>query len=245
LIGLSDRVFGWDTDYEVLGRVGREAVISHPGTYARGVARSLWQELHHPLFRPLGPSADGSDDEAGGEGETIVVDGRRLPKPSEGQPIPAAHQSGFVSRPDVSAREVWTSPTEHHVAFDDPRDVPRYRRLERRLDELLGRFPSRPTSPWLHERLNEAARLYPRSWLWLLVGIAALLVRRPAAWRVPVVLAGSGLVLLLATVLGVYAVPEYAVPVAPAFVLLAWTGLLAPKSAPKASRTKAGATGSR
>jgi hypothetical protein len=246
LIGLSDRVFGWDSDYELLGRVGREAVLSHPGTYVRGVARSLWQELHHPLLLPLGESADSGDGAApGGEGETIVVDGRRLPKPSEGQPIPAAHQSGFVSRPDGSAREVWTSPTEHHVAFADPRDAPRYETLERRLDELLGRLPSRPASGWLHERLNEAARVYPRSWLWLLVGIFALLVRRPAAWRLPVVVAGSGLVVLLVTVLGVYAVPEYAVPVAPAFVLLACTGLFGPKSPPNASRTKAGATGSR
>jgi Dolichyl-phosphate-mannose-protein mannosyltransferase len=245
LIGLSDRVFGWDSDYEVLGRVGREAVRAHPVRYARGVGRSLWQELHHPLLLPRGGSGAIAGGGGSSESETIVVEGRRLPKPSEGQPIPAAHQSGFVSRPDVSAREVWTSPTEHHLEFDDPRDAPRYEKLERRLDELLGRLPSRSASGWLHERLNEAARVYPRSWMWLLVGFAALVVRRPAAWRVPVVLAGSGLVLLLATVLGVYAVPEYAVPVAPAFILLAFTGLLAPRSAPVASRTNAGATGRR
>ena len=31
LIGLSDRTWGWDDDYAHLGRVGREAVVAHPG----------------------------------------------------------------------------------------------------------------------------------------------------------------------------------------------------------------------
>jgi hypothetical protein len=35
----------------------------------------------------------------------------------------------------------------------------------------------------------------------------------------------SSLLLLLATVLGVYAIPEYEVPVAPSFILLAAVGL--------------------
>jgi hypothetical protein len=246
LIGLSDRVFGWDTDYELLGRVGREAVREHPATYARGVARSFWEELHQPLYVPLRES-DGAG--AGGAtstgGPTVVVDGRRLPKPSEGQPIPAAHQSGFVSTPDGSAREVWTSPTAHHVAFADPSDVPRYERLERRLDELSGALPGRAGNAWVHMRLNQASKAYPRSWMWLLVGLVALLWRRPRGWRAPVVIAGSALVMLFVTVLGVYAVPEYAAPVAPAFVVLAFTGLFGPRSAPKASSTNAGATGSR
>ena len=39
-------------------------------------------------------------------------------------------------------------------------------------------------------------------------------------------LAGAALLICVVTMLGVYAVPEYVVPVAPAFVLLATAGLL-------------------
>jgi hypothetical protein len=61
--------------------------------------------------------------------------------------------------------------------------------------------------------------------MWLLVGIAAALWRRPRGIAVPAVLAASGLLVLLSTSLAVYAVAEYSVPVVPAFVLLATTGL--------------------
>jgi hypothetical protein len=43
---------------------------------------------------------------------------------------------------------------------------------------------------------------------------------------VPVVLAGVAVLILLSTSLAVYAVAEYAVPVVPAFVLLATVGVL-------------------
>jgi hypothetical protein len=68
--------------------------------------------------------------------------------------------------------------------------------------------------------------------MWLLVALIAFAVRRPRAWQVPVILSASAIVLLFATVLGVYAIPEYEVPVAPSFVLLAAAALFAPRSAP-------------
>ena len=59
----------------------------------------------------------------------------------------------------------------------------------------------------------------------LLLGLGALIFRRPAGWRAPVVLAVAALVVILATILGVYAVPEYSVPVVPSFILFAAVGL--------------------
>ncbi len=58
LTGLSDRVWGWDDDYRHLSRVGREAVLAHPGAYARGVARDLKNLLLWPLYVPVdGPGS--------------------------------------------------------------------------------------------------------------------------------------------------------------------------------------------
>ena len=56
---LSDRTWGWDDDYRRLGRVAREAILAHPGAYARGVGRDLWRLLLWPLYAPV-PDADAS-----------------------------------------------------------------------------------------------------------------------------------------------------------------------------------------
>jgi 4-amino-4-deoxy-L-arabinose transferase-like glycosyltransferase len=227
LISLSDRVFGWDTDYEVLGRAAREAVRRHPAKYARGVASSMWDELNQPLYvSPRAPTAAPSTPtRPASAAQTAAAKGAPLPTPTEGEPIPAAHQGAYTSTPDNHIREVWTSPTAHEIVFADPRDQRRYDRLNERLRELGGRFPTRGESSWLGLQLNHASKAFPRSWLWLLVAIGAFVWRRPQGWRVPTILVASSLLLLLATVLGVYAIPEYEVPVAPSFILLAAAGL--------------------
>jgi hypothetical protein len=223
LISLSDRVFGWNSNYDVLGRAAREAVRRHFGTYARGVARSMWNELNQPLFVSPRTPASASAPRAA----QLIA----LPIPTEGEPIPAARQGAYTSTPDGHIREVWTSATDHQIVFDDPRDQRRYDHLNERLRELGDRFPTRGESSWLGLQLNHASKAYPRSWMWLLLALIAFAVRRPRAWQVPGILSASAVVLLFATVLGVYAIPEYEVPVAPSFVLLAAAALFAPRSA--------------
>jgi hypothetical protein len=228
LISLSDRVFGWDSDYEVLGRAAREAVRRHPSKYARGVARSMWDEMNQPLYvSPRTPTGAASTPARNGStAQAVTAKAAPLPTPTEGEPIPAAHQGAYTSTPDNHIREVWTSPTAHEIVFDDPRDQRRYDQLNERLRELGGRFPTRGESSWLGLQLNHASKAFPRSWFWLLVGIVAFIWRRPQSWRVPTILVISSFLLLLASVLGVYAIPEYEVPVAPSFILLAAVGLL-------------------
>jgi hypothetical protein len=231
LVGLSDRVFGWNSNYSVLGKAAREAVRQHLWTYTRGVSTSFWQELSQPLFVPSRPRRPKPGAPPGqGPGvtpATVVVDGRRLPKPSEGEPIPAAHQGDYVSTPDGHIREVWRSAIDHGIVFPTLREQRRYERTEHRAGELGGRFPTRADSAWLRLQLNHASKAYPPGWLWLLLGALGFAIRRPAGWREPVLLTISGLVVILVTVLGVYAVPEYSVPVVPSFILLtavAWLG---------------------
>jgi hypothetical protein len=149
-----------------------------------------------------------------------------LPVPSEGEPIPSAREAPYLSTPDGRIREVWTSASEHSIVFRDPSDQARAAALDRRVDELLGGLPDRDARPELVGRLNSASRWYPRPVVWLVVGLFAVILRRPRGIAVPLVLAGSALLLLMATALAVYAVAEYSVPVAPAFVLLATAGVL-------------------
>ena len=215
---LSDRTWGWDDDYRRLGRVAREAILAHPGAYARGVGRDLWRLLLWPLYAPV-PEAEAS---APGQRSEQATG----PSTDDGEPIPSSREAPYISTPDGRIREVWTSPTEHGLVFRDPADAGRADALDREVDELLGGLPTRAGRSTLVDLVNDLSRLYPRPFMWLLVGLVAALWRRPRGIAVPLVLAGAAVLVLLSTSLAVYAVAEYAVPVVPAFVLLATVGVL-------------------
>jgi hypothetical protein len=234
LVGLSDHVFGWDSNYSVLGRAAREAVYRHPWKYARGVAGSFWHELRDPAFvvgqaQLAPPPSPGGPPGPGVTPDTVVINGRKLPRPSEGEPIPAARQGDYESTPDGHIREIWRSPIDHGTVFSNPRDQRLYEQLGVRMTQLVNRLPSRRQNDWLYTQQNRASKLYPPAWAWLLVGLISVGWRRPSGWRAPVFLAVAALLVIFVTVLGVYSVPEYATPVIPSFVLLTALGLAAPR----------------
>ncbi len=227
LISLSDRLWGWDSDYEHLGAAAWEGVRAHPGLYGRGVLGDFWEELSQPLF--AGRTAPETGEETPPPAAAAPSGTDTLPTPTEGEPIPSEHQSAQLSTPDNSIREVWTSPTEHHVVFDDPAKAARQAVNDRRLGELYGAFPDHWWSPWLGLQMDRSSKLYPPPWLLLLVGAAAVAWRRPERWWATLAPVLGSLAMLLATVMAVWAEPAYAVPVTPAFVLFAAVGLLGEK----------------
>jgi hypothetical protein len=226
LISLSDRVWGWDSDYEHLGAAAWEGVKAHPGIYARGVLGDFWEELSQPLFAGREAPAEAEEPPPTEPREGSGA----LPTPTEGEPIPSEHQSAQLSTPDQSIREVWTSATEHHVVFDDPAKAAQQAVNDRRLGELYEAFPDHWWSPWLGLQMDRASKLYPPPWLLLLVGTVAVAWRRPARWWATLTPVLGGLAMIFATVMAVWAEPAYAVPVTPAFVLFAAVALLGEKS---------------
>ena len=214
---LSDQVFGWDTDYGVLRSAGVEGVRAHPGTYARGVTRTVWDELAKAQFRVAAKrAADGS---GSSKPATVVIGGKRLPEPSEGEPIPAG-QVVWISRPDQSIRQVWTSPTEWHFEFDHPGDRPRFAQITGEVKHLFDALPNRTGNEQLALRLNQLSRWFPRPWMWILVGLVAVAVRRPRGWPLLVALSLAAFAVVLLNAVGLFADLHFVLPVAPAFVLL-------------------------
>lgn len=222
---LANRRWGWHSDQRILRDIAFEAIRAHPGQYARNVSRSTVALLVKPVFRSLTPPSGSSDaavadgEEDGGMGETIVVDGRVLPKPSEGEAIPGAREGGPTT-PDNSIRTVWTSPSERHLVFDQPADRVRYEQLAREIEELSSGLPDRAGSYDLALLLNRAARWHPPPLLWLVLGLIALALRRPAnalALGTPAI---AAVVVVVTVALGAPAIPHFAVPVTAAFALL-------------------------
>jgi hypothetical protein len=228
LIGLSDRAWGWHSDNAILRRVAFEAIQKHPGRYARGVARTVWSLLKSPVY---GPSSSADGNEAGvPPSKTIRVNGNRLPKPSEGQPIPAPHQSNLYSTPDNRIHVVWTSPVAHRAVFSTIRDQRRFRQIRAGVAGLLRDLPTHDGNDTLSLRLNQISHRYPWPVIWLGVGLLAVLIRRPRRAWAALSLAAGALLVIVVTALGEPDVPEYAAPVIPAFVFLAAVGLLGERS---------------
>src|SRR5439155_16369947 len=100
---------------------------------------------------------------------------RGPPAPSEGQPIPAG-QNVWISRPDNSIRDVWTSPTHHHFVFLKPRQRQRFEQIVRRRDVLFANLPHRHGNAELALRLNQLSRWYPRMIDWIVLGAIVLVV---------------------------------------------------------------------
>jgi hypothetical protein len=225
---LSDRTWGWDDDYHHLGRVAREAIRAHPGAYARGVTKDLWRLLLWPLYGPVDTPAPAPTPSATGSQPTAPA---FVTPQVDDEPIPSSREAPYISTPDGRIREVWTSPTEHSIVFRYPADAARSAALDREVNDLLESLPDRAGHPWLVARLNDLSRLYPRPFMWLVVGVVAALWRRPKGIAVPIALAGAALAVMVSTSLAVYAVAEYSVPVVPAFVLLATAAVFGRRSA--------------
>lgn len=216
---LSDQVFGWDSDYSVLRKAGIEAVRAEPGAYASGVLDTVWQQLSEPFFRS--PVTVRSTDE---------VDTSGLPAPTEGEPIPAG-QNVWISRPDNSIRDVWTSGTEHHFVFRDPGQRARFEEIVRERDELFRALPDRNGNASLAHRLNQLSRWFPRPIIWIVVGVVALLWRKPRGVTTLTAIGLAALLVIVLNALGLFADPRFALPVAPAFVLFGLGALVGKRTA--------------
>jgi hypothetical protein len=192
-----------------------EAIRSHPRAYASGVSQSMWDLLWRiRLWVPVASSGDRSDSGSGADtGGVVSVGGSKLPRPTEGEPIPAPHGG-----------QVWISPTEHHPILS-PAGLAASEALLREVGRLEQRVPVHDNSPGLAHRLNQASRWYPAPLVWLVLGLLGIAFRRPRRMLLALALPAAALLVLLLTSLGFFAVAEYVVPVVPAFILVAAAGL--------------------
>jgi hypothetical protein len=230
----SDRMFGDLTGVVPgtdLAEATREAIRRHPGKFASSIVRTLWEQLAlRPVYAPEAVAATDTQTspQAGAPGamEFIVVNGRRLPKPTEGQPIPASAIGPLLWTPGGPAQEVWTSPTDHSFVFTDARDQRRYDKLGREVERLSNRIPERAGEQSVIHRLNQASHRFPPLLVWLVIGVVAMAFRRPRNTLVALAPCLAGLVVIVATAVVAPSVAEYAAPVSPAFVLLAAVGVV-------------------
>ena len=229
LYTLSDETWGWNSAYATLRQAALEAIRKHPSAYASGALDTIWTQLSAPAYRAVAAAPARSS--GGGAPTSVVVKGRRLPAPTEGQSIPAG-QTAWISRPDHSIIDVWTGPTSHHFVFAAPSQQGEFDRIVARESRLRHSFPGRAGNRALGVRLNQASHRYPPAVLWLAVGVIALALRRPRGAAALIAIALAALVVVVFNGLGLLADRQFMLPVAPAFVLFAIGALFGERASP-------------
>jgi hypothetical protein len=228
LAGLVDRVDGLGSDYALLRDATREADV--PGdVVVRGVnlSRSA-QTFRGWLGRLAGFEFRTKPDQWPQPAPTIDVEGKPFPNPAALPPAPDAVPYGFLAcATDEIRRCLLDDPGS---VFRDPALARRYGEITRtvqRWDEGLG---AREPSAWLAARLDSSRRVLPPSWVWLVLCIAGLAVRRPRGSLLIALLLGLALALLAVHALGGRPDPLYALPVLPALPVAAICALAAPRA---------------
>ena len=214
LIALSDRVFGRDSNYDVIFDSAVEAIRKHPGTYARGVADVFWDFLmQRPIRDGVSPRAQTASEPPP---PTYDSDGVLLPNP-QAHVLVDAVPYGFV----WCASDYIDSCTLHDpgLVFRDVAQQQRYRDVVSQVRAWDAELPSRTGRAWVTGILNRITPRFPRPPLWLAVGLVALVWRRPRDWRTILVLWGAALAVLLIHAASQGLAPEFALPLYPVFIV--------------------------
>lgn len=227
LVGLSDRVWGWASDYRTLRDAGVEAVERHPRAYASGVLSTLRTEASLPYeWSAANPTGRG-DAAPSLRAPTVVVNGRPLPEPTEGEPIPASRLWWLASTPHGTLWTDWSSPVRPILRSRVPGGTARIAALDRRVRQLMADLPDRSGSASVASWLNRTSREYPRPPFWAALGLIGCAIGRRRRVAPAAVTAGIAAVLVIGTALGEPAVVEYRLPLDPVFVLFAVVGAAA------------------
>jgi hypothetical protein len=228
LIALSDRVLGRDENYDVLFDSALEAIRKHPGPYLRGVADTYWDFLMQaPLREDVVPREQTAPE---GPAPTYESDGATLPNP-QAHVLLEAVPYGFVwCASDYIDSCVVRDPA---LVWDDPAQQRRYREIVGQVRAWDAVLPAREGVSFVPEILNRVTPRFPRPPLWLIVGIVALVVRRPRGRQTILALwVSAGLVLLVHAVSQGVA-PEFALPVYPVFLVTALVALAGERTSPR------------
>jgi hypothetical protein len=230
LIALSDRFFGRDSNYDVMFDSALEAIREDPGTYVRGVADVFWEFLmQRPLREGVAPRAQTAPEPPP---PTFESGGVVLPNPQatvllEGVPY------GFVwCASDYIDSCTLEDPSR---VWSDPAVQDRYREVVSQVRAWDAELPSRTGQAWVTEILNRITPRFPRPPLWLAVGVAALVWRRPRGWRTIVALWAAAAAVLLIHAASQGVAPEFALPLYPLFIVTALGALAGDRAAARST----------
>jgi hypothetical protein len=221
LIALSDRYLGRGDNYEAIFGSAIEAIEAHPRTYVSGVADVFWEFLmQSPIREGIAPRAQ-------------TEPAPPPPTYTTGDGIVLPNSAATILLPGVPYGFVWCASDyidsctleDPSVVWNDGRTQQRYREVVSQVRGWDAELPSRTGQAWVTEILNRITPRFPRPPLWLLVGVVALVSRRPRGWQTILVLWAAAAAVLLIHAASQGVAPEFALPLYPVFIVTALAAL--------------------
>jgi len=203
LVALSDRTWGWDSDYKHLRPVALEALARYPGVYVKALVRDLLGAFLQHGYLP------DSIKRQGDPVPEVRLNARGLPIPSEGELIPHS----YFHYPS-------TNPWNRAVPEE------RLKQLQVELLALGLDIPRRNGSGRVATLLSYLTQAYPPMLTWLVVGLFAMAFRPHPARRTLLILLSLSLLVLVVTFSGVRVIYQYRIPFDPLFILAGVAGVL-------------------
>jgi hypothetical protein len=236
LVGLSDRVWGWKSNYRHLQEAAVEGIARHPLAYIKGVTITI---LHVMFWHQT---------QAASEMALVqsvlplgVPNGRGLPEPFEHGMLPFSRLWWLASSPDNRVEYDWPYFFAHgSLIIKNPLLQSRLETAIRRVNKLLTGVPSRNGSPRVALWLNKLINVYPPAGFLLLIGAVGIgFLQNRKAQRPPpspglqrsrenctlAFVTCLGCFVLLITYLGIFDIFEFRIAFTPLFVLLGTVGL--------------------
>ena len=224
VVGITDRLWGWDSDYAHMRAVGLEAVEAHPLRYLFGVGKTTFEELWKPLFVAL------PNDEVEATRDTSRTAPSRQRSRASGPfgwgadsrrpPRILLDDSGRAHPRDLDV------PVDHSLVFATQAMQRRYDEIGRDAAALMAEVPPYGGNEWLTLQFSRSSKLFPPPILWLVAGLVGLVVLRPKRLGLALVLAGAAVLVVGFQALAIYTIVEFAIPVAPALIVLGAAGLV-------------------
>jgi hypothetical protein len=211
LISFSDRQYGWESNYKILGEVSREAILNYPRVYTYGVSNTLLGVFEIPSdFRFRGVKLDIPDAFEIRYTHLQKIEKLGLPVPSEEGLIPGSFQPWLASN-----------------AKNEPVVLERQSNLDRKVSEVLEDYPNRLQSKFASNLAVQTKRLFRHLPIFLFILFAIvgnLLTRKPRDIAILYILILS-LLLLTVTYMGLEGVVQYRLAFDPLFIIAGMIGI--------------------
>jgi hypothetical protein len=239
LVWLARRTWGDDASAR-LRAVLMETVRAHPREVARGALETLLFYLRSGYVYPAPSTSEPEQDELGPR--YVAIGGQKLREPHAQELIPLPHiVYGWASDPSGGYVYDWRDPLNPELRFTDPVKQRRYAERQSRLARWDDELPPRDGSTWLADRMNGfVATFLPTALFWLVVGVVALALRRPAYSGFFVTLLLAGLSVDILHAISMPELEEYGLPSVPLIVVFALGALFARKRRPTETDAVAG-----
>lgn len=203
LVGLSDRTWGWDTDYRMLRAAAIEAMVKQPAECSRlfilSFSRMIHTKMEYAASRVMEP-------------EKLIHEEQTSGEKSVDEWIPRSYFQWTFSSPFIRQDQ----PQEPLSEADA---------LHQRMADQLPRLPASNGSPFVAGGLNLLTGLLPSMGAWLFLGLLGFLFRPHHHRKLFFFLCVLALIVPTVSYLGIDDIPEFRTPFDPVFILFGVIGL--------------------